>query len=235
MIDRINLLLQAKNLTARQFAEEIGVQPSGMSHILSGRNNPSLDFVMKVVKRWPEINISWLMFGTGEMYAGLPLNVPQNPVKESDSMLEPVQDSGVVAETKGAVGGYDLFSQLGESSQVEPISSPKKDSGTTVMETHKEKQPQSVEMQYQHQQVIEHPLQQIPNPMPQSQGPEGGRPQPVMMGAKPSYNAGPQVNESRVNEPLGEMARPQPILAKKRIVKMIVLYEDHSFAEYYPE
>ena len=57
MIDRINLILKAKNLTSRQFAEEIGIQPSGMSHILSGRNRPSLDFVMKVVTRYPEIDI----------------------------------------------------------------------------------------------------------------------------------------------------------------------------------
>ena len=67
MVDRINILLKAKNITARQFAEEIGIQPSGMSHILSGRNNPSLDFVLKVMKRWPEVNINWLMFGKGEM------------------------------------------------------------------------------------------------------------------------------------------------------------------------
>lgn len=68
MVNRINLLLKAKNITARQFAEEIGIQPSGMSHILSGRNNPSLDFVMKVIRRYPEIDINWLMFGKGEMY-----------------------------------------------------------------------------------------------------------------------------------------------------------------------
>ena len=46
MINRINLILRAKNITARQFAEEIGIQPSGMSHILGGRNNPSLDFAV---------------------------------------------------------------------------------------------------------------------------------------------------------------------------------------------
>ena len=68
MIDRINLILQAKNITARQFAEEIGIQPSSISHILSGRNNPSLDFVMKLVTRYPEINIDWLLFGKGAMY-----------------------------------------------------------------------------------------------------------------------------------------------------------------------
>ncbi|MDY5969288.1 MAG: helix-turn-helix transcriptional regulator, partial [Bacteroidales bacterium] len=68
MIDRINLILKAKNLTAKQFAEEIGIQPSGMSHILSGRNNPSLDFVMKVMRRYPEINLQWLLNAEGEMY-----------------------------------------------------------------------------------------------------------------------------------------------------------------------
>ena len=75
MVDRINLILKAKNLTSRQFAEEIGIQPSGMSHILSGRNRPSLDFVMKVINRYPEIDINWLMFGKGEMYAA-PYSMP---------------------------------------------------------------------------------------------------------------------------------------------------------------
>ena len=65
MINRINLILRAKNITARQFAEEIGIQPSGMSHILGGRNNPSLDFAVKVLKRYPEIDANWLLLGKG--------------------------------------------------------------------------------------------------------------------------------------------------------------------------
>ena len=69
MINRINLLLRAKNITARQFAEEIGIQPSGMSHILGGRNNPSLEFVSKVLRRYPEIDANWLLLGHGEMYS----------------------------------------------------------------------------------------------------------------------------------------------------------------------
>ena len=76
MIDRINLILKAKNITARQFAEEIGIQPSGMSHIMSGRNRPSLDFVKKVINRYPEIDIKWLTFGEGEMYAPSIVAVP---------------------------------------------------------------------------------------------------------------------------------------------------------------
>lgn len=77
MINRINLILRAKNITARQFAEEIGIQPSGMSHILGGRNNPSLDFVAKVLRRYPEIDANWLLLGRGEMYAsGAPAPLP---------------------------------------------------------------------------------------------------------------------------------------------------------------
>ena len=80
MIDRINLLLQAKNITAKQFAEEIGIQPSGMSHILGGRNNPSLDFVTKVLRRYPEIDAEWLLFGKGAMYKSSFATVSPTPL-----------------------------------------------------------------------------------------------------------------------------------------------------------
>ena len=70
MINRINLIMRAKNITAKQFAEEIGIQPSGMSHILGGRNNPSLEFAMKVLRRYPEIDANWLLLGRGAMYGG---------------------------------------------------------------------------------------------------------------------------------------------------------------------
>ena len=76
MINRINLILQAKNITAKQFAEEIGIQPSGMSHILSGRNNPSLEFVNKVIRRYPEIDANWLLLGKGQMYASGAIESP---------------------------------------------------------------------------------------------------------------------------------------------------------------
>ena len=94
MINRINLILRAKNITARQFAEEIGIQPSGMSHILGGRNNPSLDFVTKVIRRYPEIDANWLLLGRGEMYtsaAPSPVVAPVESVPEAApvSMPEP--------------------------------------------------------------------------------------------------------------------------------------------------
>jgi len=70
MKDRIILLIKAKNLTAAQFADEIGVQKSSISHIISGRNNASLDFIQKVLQRYPEVNMDWLMFGKGPLFKG---------------------------------------------------------------------------------------------------------------------------------------------------------------------
>ena len=67
MIERIQLLLKTMNLSPSQFADEIQVQRSSISHILSGRNKPSLDFVMKILSVYPEINSEWLMFGKGKM------------------------------------------------------------------------------------------------------------------------------------------------------------------------
>ena len=67
MIERIQLILKTKNLSPSQFADEIQVQRSSISHILSGRNKPSLDFVTKILSTYPEINSEWLMFGKDKM------------------------------------------------------------------------------------------------------------------------------------------------------------------------
>ncbi|MCK5820864.1 MAG: helix-turn-helix transcriptional regulator [Bacteroidales bacterium] len=68
MKDRIRKLLLDEGLTSGAFADEIGVQRSSLSHILNGRNNPSLDFVIKTKNRFSKLNLSWLLLGEGDMY-----------------------------------------------------------------------------------------------------------------------------------------------------------------------
>ncbi len=68
MKDRILQFLKSENKSSAQLAEEIGVQPSGISHILSGRNKPSLDFVMKMLEKYKFLSTEWLLFGKGNMY-----------------------------------------------------------------------------------------------------------------------------------------------------------------------
>ena len=68
MKERIIEFLKAENKSSVQFAEEIGVQPSGISHIISGRNKPSLDFILKMLDKYRFISTDWLLFGKGSMY-----------------------------------------------------------------------------------------------------------------------------------------------------------------------
>jgi len=65
--DRIQLLISTKGMTNATFAEKIGVQPSNISHVLSGRNKPSLDLVHKILSSFKEVRTEWLVHGTGSM------------------------------------------------------------------------------------------------------------------------------------------------------------------------
>ena len=67
MKDRIQQIMQKEGLTNAEFAEKIGVSTSSLSHIFSGRNNPSLDVVMRIHKACPYVNLDWLLYGEGQM------------------------------------------------------------------------------------------------------------------------------------------------------------------------
>lgn len=68
MEKRLLLFLQTKGINPARFAEMIGVQRSSISHILSGRNKPSYDFLLKMMENFPELDAEWLLTGRGEMY-----------------------------------------------------------------------------------------------------------------------------------------------------------------------
>jgi len=76
MKDRIAHIIRAKNLTAAEFAIRLGIQPSNISHLLSGRNNPSLDFVRKLKDTFPEYNLDWIVMGKGPMTVSEPYIMP---------------------------------------------------------------------------------------------------------------------------------------------------------------
>jgi len=62
---RIKKIILFYGISAAQLADKIGVQRSSISHLLSGRNKPSLDFVMKIVKAYDAIDLYWLLNGKG--------------------------------------------------------------------------------------------------------------------------------------------------------------------------
>ncbi len=68
MKDRILKVMEREALTPARFSEAIGIQRSAMSHIVSGRNNPSLDVLMKILSTYTHISTDWLLKGEGPMY-----------------------------------------------------------------------------------------------------------------------------------------------------------------------
>lgn len=78
MKDRIIKFLSDNNLTSTKFADNIGVQRSSISHILSGRNKPSFDFIEKMLLAYPDLNAQWLITGKGNMFSNQPSLFNQN-------------------------------------------------------------------------------------------------------------------------------------------------------------
>ncbi len=68
MKERLIQLLDLEQLTPSKFADIIGVQRSSVSHVISGRNNPSFDFIQKTLTAFPGLNAEWLIVGQGTMY-----------------------------------------------------------------------------------------------------------------------------------------------------------------------
>ncbi|MGJ5640969.1 helix-turn-helix domain-containing protein [Formosa sp. S-31] len=62
---RLQKVIDFYGESASSFSEKIGVQRSSISHILSGRNKPSLDFVLKILSAYPEVELYWLLNGKG--------------------------------------------------------------------------------------------------------------------------------------------------------------------------
>lgn len=59
--------MQNEGLTNAEFAEKLGISTSSLSHIFSGRNNPSLEVVVRIHKACPYVNLNWLLYGEGQM------------------------------------------------------------------------------------------------------------------------------------------------------------------------
>ena len=113
MKNRIAEIIEKEKLTSLKFANLIGIQPSAVSHILAGRNNPSMDVIQKILNTFRTINSDWLILGVGSMYretgetpkkqpfeVKITPNRPQMPSLFDD---EPENDTEYYKENKSAI------------------------------------------------------------------------------------------------------------------------------------
>ncbi len=87
--DRIALIIEYKGLNSSKFADIVDIQRSRMSHIMSGRNNPSIDVVVRIVEKFPEISTDWLINGKGEMLNEKIIN-QSSTSNNSDELIEEI-------------------------------------------------------------------------------------------------------------------------------------------------
>ncbi len=93
MKQRLQTLLTTEKIASSKFADLLGVNRSSISHLLSGRNNPSLDFLQKVLIKFPHINPDWLLLGQGPMHRNnaqskIKSSLPSNTLPFNDIIIE---------------------------------------------------------------------------------------------------------------------------------------------------
>jgi len=93
--ERIATVMKVNQHSASSFADLLGVQRSSLSHILNGRNNPSLDFIAKLLKNFPNVDANWLITGIE----------PTNHRLQQNRDLKPAE---VSKKVKGKAPGSDV-------------------------------------------------------------------------------------------------------------------------------
>ena len=129
-IKRLEIILDYYGLSASAFADKISVQRSSLSHLLSGRNKPSLDLILKIVENFPEVDLYWIINGKGEFPKS------ENVVIQNTVTSTPTQ-SNLFEETT-IENTVDLFSaeHTVEKNRIDE-NFEKKISNTRILENHK--------------------------------------------------------------------------------------------------
>ena len=96
--ERIQELINRKGLTVSGFADQIGLSRPILSHILSGRNKPSLNVIQKTIAHFPDVSAQWLLLGKGEMTADPAVDLPDTPI---DHPVQPEVSESKTEEKPG--------------------------------------------------------------------------------------------------------------------------------------
>lgn len=106
MIDRIKQVMDYSQLSTTTFADTIGISRSGLTHLLTGRNQPSLDVARKILAKFPEISTEWLIMGMGEMF-----RTDNQEVQPSQPSPEEAVNEQHLAENAKIMQQVDLFGE----------------------------------------------------------------------------------------------------------------------------
>ena len=205
MIDRIREVINYSQLSAAAFADNIGISRSGLTHLLTGRNQPSLDVAKKILAKYPEISTEWLIMGMGDMMrqetspspeVNNPAPEPEAPAKE-----QPAENSKMMRQT-------DLFGEYEnlDDSQEDMANDQEEETVETV-----ENEPDTEEPASEEEKSV---LNAVPAASVRTQD------APVRTRKIPEAKAAPA--------PV-KRDKHQPIPQEKKLQKIVFFYDDHSF------
>ncbi len=214
--NKLELLLDHYNLTASSFAEKIGVQRSSMSHLLSGRNKPSLDFVLKITEHFPEVDLYWFLKDEGEFpkVESSPLAEPK-AIKIQDNLFE----QAIIEEEKIEPPKSNPISE-----EINLPNPPIEEPKTSVAQ---------LESTIPHTPTFDQKnIQEESKPFEQQNESSDKLFQQTNLGAE-KFNDKPQINYSETNQPiLPKESMPLAMLKSKKIEMVLVLQTDGTFKEY---
>lgn len=119
MKDRIKKIQEYSGLSLGVFASRTGIKSASLSHILNGRNNPSLDVVMKIHETFPEISWEWMLYGTGPMLNGGNDNTVENKQVDSNFVASPAQTNRTIFDNDPVKSDETDFEKNNEEDEID--------------------------------------------------------------------------------------------------------------------
>lgn len=231
MVERIRNLLESRQLTPTQFADLIGVARPIVSHVLSGRNKPSLEVVQRILAALPELSMPWLLNGAGPMYsaaASIPPAIAARQQEEVARATEAVAESRAVPPSTATAA---LSSATSGVTQVEASRSAAKPVKRVVGNG-------PVPKRFAPEFVAPHPTtataaaETAATARPSETSPSGPAqpPPPLETGNLAASAAGAASSENGASVATALFAG-----AEKPIRRIVIFYRDGSFADYQPE
>lgn len=208
MIDRIKQTIEYSQLSASAFADTIGISRSGLTHLLTGRNQPSLDVARKILAKFPEISTEWLIMGMGDMLRS------DEPVEQPTVATGTLENAAEQHRAENPKFGdqHDLFAEFANPDDSEQDD--EEDVGT-------EESTEYVESAEDEQDMDTNPVSaSIPEPVEASVAPVR-TPTPQPRPRKPA-------SEPKPAPARRERHMPTPTQEKK-LQKIVFFYDDHSF------
>lgn len=208
MIDRIKQTIEYSQLSASAFADTIGISRSGLTHLLTGRNQPSLDVARKILAKFPEISTEWLIMGMGDMLRS------DEPVEQHTVATGTLESTGEQHRAENSKFGdqHDLFAEFvnSDDSEQDDEEDVGTEESTEYLESAEDEQDMdSVPASATIPEPVEASVAPVRTPTPQS------RPRKPASEPKPA----PARRERHLPAPAQE----------KKLQKIVFFYDDHSF------